>query len=326
MPFSWFPIPGAGGAAGAGLALLGAISWGGGDFSGGMGVKATGGSTRGAVRLVVTAHGLSLFVLLAILFLQHAQWPARAPILWGVGSGVAAGLSLVAFYIALARGGMGASAAVSGLLAAAIPASVSIWLEGVPGPWRLLGFFCAAAAIWMIAVTPGSSDAPSTSSRSTTALAVTGGVGFGIYFVGLRFANTAGVMEPIALARAGSFLSCLLLLACLKGPASTPAIDQRGMSASGSTAGSASRSAAGSAWLSRQAWLWALGVAVLDTGGNLLFIAATRAGRLDVAAVLASLYPASTILLAAFLLHERPGRRQLIGMAVALVAVVLITV
>ncbi len=221
---------------------------------------------------------------------------------------------MVAFYIALARGAMGASAAVSGLLAAAIPAVASVWLEGAPGPPRLLGFGCAAIAIWMIAVTPESGDAASTPSHSTTALAVTGGIGFGIYFVGLRFANTAGVLEPIASARAGSFVSCLLLLGLLREPAPMRAADPSGISASRS------------AWLGRQAWLWALGVAVLDTGGNLLFIAATRAGRLDVAAVLASLYPASTILLAALLLKERPNRRQRVGMALALAAVVLITV
>jgi len=62
-----------------------------------------------------------------------------------------------------------------------------------------------------------------------------------------------------------------------------------------------------------------------DTTGNLLFMAATRAGRLDVASVLASLYPASTILLAAWTLHERPTRRQGIGMGVAAAAVAMIT-
>jgi len=77
--------------------------------------------------------------------------------------------------------------------------------------------------------------------------------------------------------------------------------------------------------LTRAAVRWALTTALLDTSGNLLFIASTRAGRLDVAAVLASLYPASTILLAAWMLGERPTRRQGLGMAVAAAAVVMIT-
>ena len=80
-----------------------------------------------------------------------------------------------------------------------------------------------------------------------------------------------------------------------------------------------------SAYLPRKAVLWAMGPALLDTAGNLLFMASTRMGRLDVAAVLASLYPASTILLAAWMLHERPTRRQCLGMLTAAAAVVLIT-
>ena len=63
----------------------------------------------------------------------------------------------------------------------------------------------------------------------------------------------------------------------------------------------------------------------MDTGGNLSFLAATRAGRLDVAAVLSSIYPASTILLAAWLLKERTTARQRWGMALAVVAVVFVT-
>ena len=65
-------------------------------------------------------------------------------------------------------------------------------------------------------------------------------------------------------------------------------------------------------------------MAILDTGGNLLYVQSTRLGRLDAAAVLSSLYPASTILLAAVLLRERLGRKQLLGMGVALVAVILV--
>jgi drug/metabolite transporter (DMT)-like permease len=75
----------------------------------------------------------------------------------------------------------------------------------------------------------------------------------------------------------------------------------------------------------RRMGVWILSTALFDTSGNLLFVVATRAGRLDIASVLASLYPAGTILLAAAMLGERPTRRQLAGMGVAAAAVVLIT-
>ncbi len=288
------------------FALLSAVAWGGGDFSGGMGVKAVGGSTAGALRLVAVAHAVSLIVLLMLLGARHAPWPTGAPLGWGLVAGVAAGLSLTAFYLALATGEMGASAAISGLLAAAIPAGVSLRLEGAPTALRLVGFGLAAAAIWLIAATPGVVGGSDSARRRTTGLAVGGGLGFGIYFVALRFANPLGVLEPMALARVGSLVTCLMLLAWVGGRAREGRREPRFL-------------------LSGAAWRWALGVAVLDTGGNLLFIAATRTGRLDVAAVLASLYPASTILLAAWLLKESPARRQIQGIVLAVVAVILIT-
>ena len=298
------------------LALAAAASWGGGDFSGGMGVKAAGGTTAGALRVVLVAHASSLAVLVAILSLQHAALPRGAPLLWGLAAGVTAGISLTAFYIALARGAMGGSAALSGLLAAAIPAAVSSVLEGVPTPLRIVGFVLALAAIWLIAAGPSpeaghavdGSD-PSESSRTTLVLALIGGIGFGIYFVALRLANPLGVLEPMAVARSASLVTCALLLVVVSLRSRASADTERAQSK-----------------LTRMAVVWAMGVALLDTGGNLLFIAATRTGRLDIAAVLASLYPAGTILLAAWHLHERPTRRQLTGMAIAAAAVVMITI
>ncbi len=298
------------------LALAAAASWGGGDFSGGMGVKATGGTTAGALRVVLIAHASSLAVLLAILAIQHAPVPHGAPLAWGLAAGVTAGISLTAFYIALARGAMGGSAALSGLLAAAIPAAVSSVLEGVPALLRLVGFVLALAAIWLIAAGPSpeaahavDGSAPSESSRTTLVLALVGGVGFGIYFVALRLANPLGVLEPMAIARSASLITCALLLVLVS-------VRSKRVIAAEEPATK----------LTRMAVVWALGVALLDTGGNLLFIAATRSGRLDIAAVLSSLYPAGTILLAAWHLHETPTPRQLTGMAIAAAAVVMITI
>ena len=73
-------------------------------------------------------------------------------------------------------------------------------------------------------------------------------------------------------------------------------------------------------------WLTGIAAGALDTIGNLFYLQATRFGRLDVSALVCSLYPAGTILLAALVLRERPTRRQLAGMALALAAVVLLSV
>src|ERR1700722_20286940 len=283
------------------LALAAAVLWGGGGFSGGMGAKYAGGRMGGALRVILLSHAASFCVLMTVARLRGDAFPHGAALAWGLTAGVMGGLSLTCFYIALARGAMGASAAVSGLLAAAIPAAVSISSEGSPGMLRIAGFVIAGVSIWLIAAGPNPEAVKA--STGTIWLSVIAGAGFGIYFVALKGAGAAGVFWPMATARMGSLSVCSLMLLGL---------------AFSSTEQKEGR-------LTRMAVPWALGTAVLDTSGNMLFIAATRAGRLDVAAVLASLYPASTILLAAWTLHEKPTRRQGLGMAIAAVAVVMIT-
>jgi drug/metabolite transporter (DMT)-like permease len=302
------------------LALAAAILWGGGDFTGGMGVKRAGGSLGAGLRVVLLSHATSFVVLVAVAHLRQDAAPQGALLGWGIAAGVAGGLSLTAFYIALSRGAMGASAAVSGLLAAAIPAALTLWQVGTPGRSPLIGFAIAAIAIWLIAAGPTEISAEheveiSTAhraecraargvARQTMALAVLAGVGFGFYFIALKMASPAGVLWPMASARIGSLAVCSLMFLGLKlRPGKT-----------GETR----------LLLDRGVVVWALATALLDTSGNLLFVAATRAGRLDVAAVLASLYPASTILLAALALGEWPTRRQALGMAAAALAVVFI--
>ena len=274
------------------LGLISAACWGVGDFCGGMGVKSAGGSTQAALRVVVLSHATSLSVLLVLGVAFAGPFPGGALLAWGLAAGVFAGLSLSAFYVALSRGAMGASAAVSGLLAAAVPALVALAVDGGAGWRRYIGFLVAAVAIWLIAAGEQVQE-----QRSTIALAVAAGAGFGLYFVALKYAGRGGVVWPMATARMGSITACALVLVAVRGQP---------------------------ARLTRRVVAWVLGTALFDTSGNLLFVAATRAGRLDVAAVLASLYPASTILLAGAVLKEKLSRRQIWGMGVAVGAVVLI--
>jgi drug/metabolite transporter (DMT)-like permease len=284
------------------LALAAAVLWGGGDFAGGMAVKNAGGTIGAALRVILLSHAVSLSILLAVVWLRGDAFPHGAALAWGLGGGVTGGIALACFYVALSRGAMGASAALSGLLAAAIPAAVSAGAEGSPGIRHLAGFVVAGMAIWLIAA--GLNPEAKTADRGTVWLAVAGGMGFGVYFVALKFAGEAGLIWPMATCRMGSLTMCSLLLGAMALKAKAGGVKIR---------------------LTRVSVMWAMGGVLLDTTGNLLFIAATRAGRLDVAAVLASLYPASTILLAAWMLRERPTRRQGLGMAVAAAAVVMIT-
>jgi drug/metabolite transporter (DMT)-like permease len=291
-----------------------ALCWGGGDFGGGMGVKRLGSTMRAALLVVLIGHGLSLAFVATTAHFAGSAFPHGAPLWWGLGGGVLAALSLVAFYIALSDGHMGSAAALSGLLCAAVPAVVSAWTEGAPGYLRIAGFALAAIAIWRIAA-PGPAEhnsdplfepgeKPHIVSHRTSLLALLGGLGFGFYFVALKYAGTAGVLWPMATARIGSALTSAVVLGIL------------------TIAGR--HDASSKLRLNPRTLAWIIGGATLDSVGNMFYIAATRAGRLDVAAVIAALYPASTILLAAWLLRERTTRRQMVGMLLALPAVVLI--
>jgi len=301
------------------IALASAASWGGGDFAGGMGAKASGGRVPGAIRFVILSHVISLVVLVGILLRVHVGTPHGVAVLWAMVGGFTGALGLVAFYIALSRGGMGVSAAVSGLLAAAIPALVSSLMEGSPGAMRLAGFALAGGAIWLIAAGDSpEKDFPEEKggAGSTMALSVFAGVAFGVYFVAIKLSNPLGLVMPMTIARVTSVALCSVVLGVMWFREKAFGVEPR------SENPDLGHPVFGR-WMA--GWGWACGVALLDTGGNMLFLVATRMGRLDVASVLASLYPAGTILLAAWYLKERPTRRQTVGMVAALAAVAMVT-
>ncbi len=299
-----FPIE-----ANAALGLLAAALWGGGDFSGSVAVKRAGSNIRAALSVVLIGHLLSLATVGTLAMLHGDAFPHGAPLYWGIGGGIVSGISLVGFYIALASGHMGSAAAVSGLLCAVVPAVVSGFTDGAPGWRRIAGFLLAGAAIWLIA---SASGAGHKATRSAMLLSTVSGIGFGIYFVSLKFAGEAGLLWPMGAARIGSAATCGILLL---------AMTLRSRGKDGNNSNNSGPFAHGK-WLTL---VWIAGGAALDTGGNLSLLAATQQGRLDVAAVLASIYPASTILLAAAVLKEHTTRRQRLGMLLALPAVVLIT-
>ncbi len=277
------------------LGLLAAAAWGIGDYSGGMSARHAGGTAASVLRVVRIPAACSAAVLIGLALLRHDAFPHGWPLIAALTAGVVVGMAGSAFYAALGRGAMGASAAASGLLAAAIPALFALYTEGSPGWHRGLGFIVACLAIWLIAAGEAERE-----ERATVLLAIAAGAAFGVYFILMKYAGAAGILWPIALTRLGGIATSSTILLFLK--QTTPFR------------------------LPRSLLRWLLFTAVFDTSGNLLFVAATRAGRLDVASVLGSLYPAGTILLAIWLLKERPTRRQLWGMAIAAAAVVLITI
>ena len=279
-----------------GLGLLAAITGVAADFAGGLAAR-----RAPVARVVLLAHGLSVLLLAALVYATASPALGWRASLWGLLSGISGGVALMVFYRALASGAMGLSAALAGLLTAALPVALDWLREGRPGRWQQAGFLVAAVAIVLIAYAPSRERTP----RRVLALAVLAGIGFGVQLVVLHIASEAGsVLRALTLSRAGGVLAASAVLLAGPRPART-----RGSSTQWTVMLLALCAAAG----------------LFDTLGNGLYMAAANWGRLDAAAVLSSLYPGATIVLAALVLGERSTRLQTAGMGLALIAVALIS-
>jgi drug/metabolite transporter (DMT)-like permease len=229
--------------------------------------------------------------------------------MYGALAGLACGTGVMVLYKALSLGGMGLTAAVSGVLAAVLPVLWAFATEGLPRVPQIAGIVLAAVAIWMIARAPGSP-----SSKQAILLGAAAGGSFGCLFILLKLAGRGGVLWPLAWSRLASATLAVTV---------TWIASRRALGVKRAAKPKLSWQLSWPGW----AVLGLIAIAgIFDASGNTFYTIATRLGRLDIAAVLSSLYPASTILLAALLLKERTTRSQAAGMALALVAVVLISV
>ena len=272
----------------SGLSLLAAASWGGGDFSGGVASK------RASVfRVVAGAHFVGLLSMLLMAWLTGEPIPPPADLLWGVFAGVSGAFGIAALYKALAVGRMGVIAPVASVVTGIFPVLFSIRTEGLPDRLQMLGFTLALVSIWLVARPNDFVD-----SQRGLGLAVFAGLMFGLFLVGGKQSGHHGVFWPLVAARSAS--TALMLVIVAFAPRDPQPL--------------------------RPA-LWPMVFSgLLDSAGNALFIAATRHGRLDVSAILSSLYPASTVVLARVLLKEKISPRQGAGIVGALAAVALISV
>jgi drug/metabolite transporter (DMT)-like permease len=269
-----------------GLSLSAAVSWGAADFSGGIATK-----TANVFSVIVVAHATGLAFMLLLALLVGEPIPGWTSLLWGIVAGLAGGIGLAALYKALAVGKMGINAPLSCVITAVVPLLFSFGTEGLPHAVQIIGFVVALVSIWLIATQRGAAE-----ESQGLGLAIVAGIGFGGFLLVIKLAGSEAVFWPLVSARAASFL-LMLAITVIRG---------------------------GDWKHSRGSVSYMLLAGILDSGANALYVAAAQRGRLDVAAVLSSLYPASTVMLARLVLKERLSRQQRVGMAAALIAVSLI--
>lgn len=266
------------------LALTSALAYGAADFVGGAG------SRRNSPWRLVLIGQLSGAALMVACGLLAPAAPRAADFMWALLAGAGSATGSIFLFRGLSRGRMGLVAPVSAVGAAVLPVLVGVALGERPSWYAWLGVLVALPGIWLV-----SRESTSAGAGARGAL-VDGGVagaGFGVLFVALGQVSSTGGFLPLA---ANQLFGAVV------------------------TVGVAT--VLGQEWLPRKGALgWGGASGVLGAAGTLTFLLSTHFADLGVAAVLASLYPAVTVLLASAALGERLGDGQRLGIGICTLAV-----
>ncbi len=276
------------------LALLSAVLYGAGDFVGGVASRRA--STLAVVFVSQFAGAVALLVLLPLL---PSATVGRGDLIWGAAAGLAGGIGVALLYRALAIGTMSVVAPTTAVCAVVIPVAVSILLGERPSSLSLTGVAMALMAIVLVsqASTPAESARHHARSAPALTIAIASGVAIGVFYLALaRTARDAGLWPLLAARGASAVVFVIMALVSGHGALRMP----------------------------RDVLPMAILCGMLDMTANALYLVATRGGSLSTIVTLASLYPASTVVLARLVLRERLSRLQIAGVAACLVAIVLI--
>lgn len=272
------------------IGFLAAIAWGAADFAGGVTSK-----KANVYRVVIGAELIGVLCLIPIAIIRKEPMPSLNTLVVASLGGFAGGFGLILLYRALASGQMSIAAPVSALGGALTPVLFGSMLEGIPKTSVLIGIALALIAIVLVSYSNNGSNFRGFS-PSQLKLPGLAGVLFGIFFILLHQSSQEALLWPIVAVRVSS-VTLLTVIAT---------------------------STRQTYHISRSLWPLIILSGLLDTTGNVLYVIAGQLGRLDVAAVLSSLYPAITVGLAYWILKERISQTQWLGVIFAFTAIIFI--
>jgi len=267
--------------------LVSAASWGSGDFTGGFATKSS--SVAG---VLLIGYSVSVALLSVSALWLGSPRPDIYSIVYGTMAGVTGLIGLAALYKGLASGQMGVVAPLAAVTTATLPVFWGIYSEGFPSSIRLMGFLVAFAAIWLLS-TP--EDSQKFRLRQVR-LPITAGIFLGLSMIFIDQAAEQTVLWSLVITRISGIAILITVIFLFRKGALPPKHNYPIVCLSG----------------------------IFDTGGYTFYAIAANTGRLDTAAVLASMYPATTVMLAWLLLKERLGGRQWVGVFAAFTAIILI--
>lgn len=269
------------------LALGAAIAYGLSDFIGGVA------SRRTSVWPVALTACLGASLGTVVLAVLVPGDPSGADFAWGLLGGLGSGTGTAFLYRGFARGRMGVVAPVSAVGAALLPAVLAVTTGERPAAIAWVGMLVALPGIWLVSREPASADAAASTAEGLLD-GVLAGVGFGLLFAALGQVPEESGFWPVM----GTQLVSLVAVAASAVALGGNPLPRRRADWSGLTAG------------------------FLATLAVVGFMLARQQGLLSVAAVLTSLYPAATVLLASVVLQERLHRAQSVGLALCAGSVV----
>ncbi len=273
------------------LAGTSALVWGTADFCGGKAVQGAA-SVRGHSYSVTVVSQLCAIPMIAAFVLLIPGRLGVSALGWGAAAGIAGLFGIVLLYQGLASGAMAVVAPVAAVTSALVPLTGGLLLGERPGAAPLVGAACAVIAIALVSLSPAEGAA---AGPRVIGLALAAGTMFGVFFLLLAQAGEGAGMWPLACARLASIPVGLLLLRPVGGT------------------------------LRLRGGVLALTVVAgcLDIAANGLYLLAAHQGELSIVAPIASLYPASTVLLALAVNKERLRPVQFAGLGLAATALVL---
>jgi drug/metabolite transporter (DMT)-like permease len=266
------------------LGLVAALLYGGSDFAGGLASR-----RLGPVRVAVAGSAVAAALAWTVLIMSAGPGPSVRAVAWGLASGLAGGTGTLVLYRGLARGQMTVVGPVSAVGAAVFPVLAGVALGERPSMLAVAGVLVALPAIVLVAA-----SGPVRGRLGGGVLEGVGaGLAFGVLFIGLAQAGRNTGLWPVACEQTGTLLPVLLVAVKTHAPLRIPV-----------------RSAA------LPVLAGASGMAA-----TLAYFYATHFSMLAIAAVLVSLYPGATVLLARLLLHERFSPAQRAGLSLCALAV-----
>ncbi len=276
------------------LAALSAVVYGCADYCGGTATR-----RLPAATVTVTSQLAGLLAVLILLTVVPGT-PTVVDVGLGAIGGLAGGTGIMLLYRSLALGAMSVVSPVTAVCAAVVPVGIGLAAGERPGAVALTGIVLAIAAIVLVSVVPAraGSDRLALPIGRVLPGALGAGTAFGLFYVLLAWTSDDAGLWPLLGARPVSIVLAVTV----------------------------ARRTAAPLRVARRDWPMVAAAGVLDMGANALYLSATTGEQLAVVAVLASLYPASTVLLARVLGNERLRPIQWAGLALAGAALVLLAV